>query len=65
MHSLLARDLADAVVRDRARRAFRKRVVPAPAATELGSEVIDARSVRAVVRPSTKPRSREAEAVCV
>ena len=62
MHSLLARDLADTVVRDRARLAFRKRVAPAPAATDCGCDVLPAHSVKAVVRPHT--RSPKAKAVC-
>jgi hypothetical protein len=60
MHSLLARDLASAVAVDRARLAFRRRVVPAAAATECGCDIVPARSVKAVVRP----KSRSREAVC-
>ena len=64
MHSLLARDLATAVAVDRARLASRRRVAPAPAATECGCDITPSRSVKAVVRPA-KARLREAEAVCV
>ena len=63
MHSLLARDLADTVVRDRVRFAARRRAAAPPAATGCGCDIVPAGPVKAVIRPG-KAHSPEAEPVC-
>jgi hypothetical protein len=65
MHSLLARDLATAVVRDRVRSARRRQAAPAPAVQDCGCDTRRAHSVKAAVTPVAVPRTREAEAACV